>query len=88
MIRNWLARCFMMFALKLISPRPSFEGKFIMTVFEKLAELSTAVAVVNARIDALPAVDTAAFASASDLTALTARVSTVEAELGTPPTEH
>jgi len=82
-MRNWLARKILFWALKHLKPQPRIEGKLAVTIFETLADLESRLA----KVEAAPGVDTSAFATASDLTAVSSRVTVLESEVGTPPAD-
>lgn len=79
--RHWLARWLISASLNLVT-QSKMEG-FIMTVFEKLADLETRLAA----LEGAAAVDTSSFATSADLSTLSGRVDTIVAELGTPPAD-
>ena len=63
------------------------KGFFLMTIFERLSANDAAVTALTARLDALaaPAQDPAIAQLTTDIAALSAKVDTLTAEVGTPP---
>lgn len=80
-MRFWLAR--QLLSLSLIVVTQSKMKELLMTVFEKLAAIETRLTA----LEAAGTVDTSTFATADSVTALSARVDTLDAEIGTPPVD-